>query len=326
MASSLYPWLHVDYEHIIGRYLQGGLHHASLFVGPQGIGKRSLAKAVAERLLCRDEASLYPCGQCKTCLLLASGSHPDYYQIEPEEKSRFIKVDQIRQLIEKLSASAQQGTNKVVFLQPADMMNLNAANALLKSLEEPTRNTYFLLVSDAMDRLLATVKSRCHLQRIAIPDRAYANNYLQGKANNSDDVSLALALAGGRPLAAEAFLDQDAALTPKQIFDILQNCVVGRSTLSSTAKALAAVSLSQQILPLLEPALKLALEKKMLISRPAVTPINALADALLEKGWAVHQFFEMLETCQTARKLLSSSANPNEILLLEDLLIRLSNR
>jgi DNA polymerase-3 subunit delta' len=322
--AMLFPWLESDLTQLTARYDNGSLHHATILVGQSGIGKRQLATVVAERLLCHQPNSVFACGLCKACKLLAAGNHPDMYFISPEEKSRVVKISQIRELIEKISSTSMHDGNKVVVIEPADMMNMNAANALLKSLEEPTTNTYFILVADAMDRLLPTVRSRCHMQRIALPDSSLAMDFLQPFARNTDEASLALNLAGGRPLRARDLLDTDSAMSMTDMFDVLTKFLDGQASLSGATKILSKVSLTERILPLLELCLQRAVQLKLNIEKQAIAPVEAIALILHEKNWPINYHFDVIEACNKARGLLFSVANPNEQLLLEDVLIRLA--
>ena len=108
---------------------------AYLLYGPAGIGKRALAEHWAAQLLCQRPAAAGACGECKACQLLAAGTHPDYFVLEPEEAEKPIRVDQVRDLVGFVVQTAQLGGRKVVLLEPAEAMNVNAANALLKALK-----------------------------------------------------------------------------------------------------------------------------------------------------------------------------------------------
>jgi len=178
--------------------------HAYLLHGPQGIGKRALAERLMALLLCQQPVDLQACGTCKACLLLAAGSHPDNYVLEPEEADKAIKVDQVRELVSFVVQTAQLGGRKVVLIEPVEAMNLNAANALLKSLEEPAGNTVLLLVSHQPSRLLPTVKSRCVQQACPLPGHAMSLQWLQDALPECDreQCEELLSLAAGSPLAA----------------------------------------------------------------------------------------------------------------------------
>ncbi|MEO4046429.1 DNA polymerase III subunit delta' [Pseudomonas sp. CAU 1711] len=199
--ADLYPWQATLWAQLAGRPQHA---HAYLLHGPAGIGKRELAERLLARLLCQAPVGLEACGQCKACHLLAAGTHPDLFVLEPEEEGKAIKVDQVRELVSFVVQTAQLGGRKVVLLEPVEAMNLNAANALLKSLEEPSGNTVLLLVSHQPSRLLPTVKSRCVQQACPQPTREQSLAWLaqalpECEAAQREEL---LALAGGSPLTA----------------------------------------------------------------------------------------------------------------------------
>nr|WP_218170532.1 DNA polymerase III subunit delta' [Pseudomonas gingeri] len=178
--------------------------HAYLLHGPVGIGKRALAERLMALLLCKSPQGLNACGHCKSCLLLAAGSHPDNYILEPEEADKAIKVDQVRDLVSFVVQTAQLGGRKVVLIEPVESMNINAANALLKSLEEPSGDTVLLLVSHQSSRLLPTIRSRCVQQACPLPGEAMSLEWLAGALPDCSEEERAelLTLAAGSPLAA----------------------------------------------------------------------------------------------------------------------------
>jgi DNA polymerase-3 subunit delta' len=136
--------------------------------------------------------------------LLRAGTHPDYFLVEPEEAEKPIRVDQIRGLVDFVAQTAQLGGRKVILLEPAEAMNLNASNALLKSLEEPSGDTVLLLLSHQPSRLLPTIKSRCVQQACPMPRQDESMTWLKQvmpdlSVQDLDDL---LILAGGSPLTA----------------------------------------------------------------------------------------------------------------------------
>ncbi len=146
----------------------GRLAHAFLIIGsPDGMG-RALAEQLVRLLYCAGAADK-PCGACPGCRLIEAGTHPDVYRIEPENKSRQIKVDAIRELNQSLSQTSYAGGWKVGLLLHADRMNENAMNALLKTLEEPPGRAVLVLVTGEAQALLPTIVSRC--QRINCGER-----------------------------------------------------------------------------------------------------------------------------------------------------------
>ena len=199
--AEAYPWQEPLWQQLANRSRHA---HAYLFYGPAGIGKRDLAERLMALLLCQSPSPQGACGQCKGCHLLAAGTHPDAFVLEPEEADKAIRVDQVRELVSFVVQTAQLGGRKVVLLEPVEAMNINAANALLKSLEEPAGNTVLLLVSHQPSRLLPTVKSRCVQQACPLPSQAAALAWLALALPDCppEQRSEVLALASGSPLMA----------------------------------------------------------------------------------------------------------------------------
>lgn len=217
--SGLYPWQHGDWAKL--QSLRNRPTQGLLFTGMKGIGKLELAIRHARSLLCA--APLpdgQPCETCSSCHWFEQGSHPDFRMVQPEadsaeaetadaespkatatkKLSKQISVEQIRALADFLAMSAHQGGRRVVVIHPAEAMNVNAANALLKNLEEPPAGVNFILVTHKPQQLLPTILSRCLSLGIAAPDAAAATRWLagQGVAQPAD----ALAVAGFAPLLA----------------------------------------------------------------------------------------------------------------------------
>src|SRR5687768_12580266 len=138
MSADLLPWHSAHFSHLIALRDQGRLGHAYLLEGPRGLGKRAFALYLARALLCQRPQAGHPCGTCQSCLLLAAGTYPDLWQVEPEEDKRAIRIEQLRDTVDFMSRTAGPGSRKVIIISPAEAMNVNAANALLKALEEPS--------------------------------------------------------------------------------------------------------------------------------------------------------------------------------------------
>ncbi|HGN3171272.1 TPA: DNA polymerase III subunit delta' [Pseudomonas aeruginosa] len=200
--ADIYPWQQALWSQLGGRAQHA---HAYLLYGPAGIGKRALAEHWAAQLLCQRPAAAGACGECKACQLLAAGTHPDYFVLEPEEAEKPIRVDQVRDLVGFVVQTAQLGGRKVVLLEPAEAMNVNAANALLKSLEEPSGDTVLLLISHQPSRLLPTIKSRCVQQACPLPGAAASLEWLARALPDEPAEALEelLALSGGSPLTVQ---------------------------------------------------------------------------------------------------------------------------
>lgn len=136
------------------------LHHGYLFCGPEGVGKRTVALCLAMAIHCtdRDHDS---CGHCQNCLTIGKGNHPDVRFIAPSPGKKEIGIDQIRELERELSFRSFSGKTRVAIIDPADLMNYHAQNALLKTLEEPPHNSLLILIANSTGRLTSTVLSRC---------------------------------------------------------------------------------------------------------------------------------------------------------------------
>ena len=142
------PWHSSIWENLTNSQQNKRLAHGLLFHGPAGIGKKRFATEFAHWLMCEQPEAEKACGICRSCQLLNAESHPDLYFIEPEEDGKAIKVDQIRELIDKLSLTGHALGYRVIIMSPADALNVNASNSLLKTLEEPPQNTVLILLSD----------------------------------------------------------------------------------------------------------------------------------------------------------------------------------
>ncbi len=234
MSSSLYPWQETAWHQL--RQLQERLPHAILFHGPEGIGKIAFAECFARSLLCQNRtADGHACGQCDPCGWFTQYSHPDYRRVRPEvlddedsvegeeggeagegkkagkaakAPSKEIKIDQIRALADFMNVSTHRQGMRVILLYPAEALNTAAANALLKTLEEPPPHTMFLLVSNSLDRLLPTILSRCRKFALAMPIQDEALDWL--KKQGVTDADAWLAEQGGAPLAAQAAAQGEA--------------------------------------------------------------------------------------------------------------------
>ncbi len=204
----IYPWQQSAWQQLADHWQQQA--HAWLFYGQAGTGKLAFARHLAQALLCEQpQADHQPCGQCTACHLVAQHSHPDLHELTPEQpegeevarKLLQIKVDAVRAVLDFVHLSAHRGGRRVVLVHPAESLNLQAANALLKVLEEPPPQVVFLLVAHQKDALLPTIKSRCRAHHLPAPARAEALAWLQQQA--VADADTLLAFHGGAPLFAD---------------------------------------------------------------------------------------------------------------------------
>lgn len=198
------PWHAPLWERIRAAREAGRLPHALLLCGPRGLGKGEFARQLAWGLLCEAPASepWWPCGTCRACRLNHAGTHPDLRRCEPSDEKAPITVDQVREIARFLSLKPHHGPHHIVIIRPAERMNLNAANSLLKTLEEPQPGALLMLVSERPGALPATVRSRCQRLSFTVPETARALDWLQGRLPGGHDAALLLGLANGAPLAA----------------------------------------------------------------------------------------------------------------------------
>lgn len=202
-----YPWLNAPYRHLLEQYITGRGHHALLLHAAPGNGDSALFYALSRWLMCQHPQGEKSCGKCHNCRLMLAGNHPDYYVLMPEKEKSSLGIDAVRQVIESLYSHAQQGGAKVVWLPQAEALTEAAANALLKTLEEPPAKTYFLLGCTDPTRLLTTLRSRCFYWHLANPDEPLGLQWLSRQSQGEHRAHLtALRLHAGAPLAAEQLL------------------------------------------------------------------------------------------------------------------------
>jgi DNA polymerase-3 subunit delta' len=213
-----YPWQQATWQAIQQRIHAGRLPHALLLSGPAGLGKLEFARLLARSLLCEQTADGLPCGTCRGCQLLNAGSHPDFQVVQPEEEGKEITIGQIRDLLTWQTLTPQYGRARVVIIEPADRMNANAANALLKTLEEPGRDAVLLLVSARPAALLPTIRSRCQLLPFAAQRGSEARAWLAERLGDAARAELALAISGGAPLRALALVETGGMERREQLF------------------------------------------------------------------------------------------------------------
>ncbi len=208
-VDTRYPWHAGAWERVASARAAGRLPHALLLSGPQGLGKAAFARRLGDALVCD---AIAPdgdaCGACRACRLSAAGNHPDRYLLAPEEPGKMIKIDAVRALTAKTVLAARDDGYRVFLIMPAEAMNRAAANALLKTLEEPVARAILLLVSSFPHRLPATIRSRCQAVKFARPPIDQVRQWLGDNVDPSQ-VEALLAISGGAPLRALQARDED---------------------------------------------------------------------------------------------------------------------
>jgi DNA polymerase-3 subunit delta' len=242
--SMQYPWLEPYRESVAALIMQERFPHALLLTGQSGMGKADFADYLAQLLLCgQPVGGTSPCGQCSACTWFKAGSHPDYHYIsfEINEKTGKLRteiiVDQIRKLSGDLALKSHAGGYKVAVITPADAMNINASNSLLKTLEEPSDNTVLVLVSDQPGHLPATLRSRCQQLRIGVQDRDPVLQWLSGQLDTRVPPEMYLKLAENAPLEALRLAQENAIEARREYFSELVDILDGKTAPLKVAEA-----------------------------------------------------------------------------------------
>jgi len=220
-VKKIAPWL----ESIWDGINLAAFPNAVLIHGQSGIGKFEFSIELAKALLCETAEAIKPCNQCEACRWFDSGNHPDFIALVPEthrkllpqgdfdsdaespkkskasqadgdgdapekKEKKSISIEDARSAIEGLSIGSHRGGNRVILVYPLEMLRSDSANTLLKSLEEPPKNTIFILLADRLDRVLPTIRSRCRLLSAPRPDRLSGLNWLHTQLSKIPDLKM----------------------------------------------------------------------------------------------------------------------------------------
>ncbi|WP_406914852.1 DNA polymerase III subunit delta' [Enterobacter quasiroggenkampii] len=318
-----YPWLRPHFEQLIGSYQAGRGHHALLIQALPGMGDDALIYAITRFLMCQQPEGHKSCGKCRGCQLMQAGTHPDYYTLEPEKGKSALGIDAVREVSEKLYEHARLGGAKVVWLKDATQLTEAAANALLKTLEEPPVKTWFFLSCRDPGRLLATLRSRCRLHHLAVPQESWTLSWLEREVTTSPESALAaLRLSSGAPAAALALLQPDVWSQRETLCRAVEMALNNHDWLSvlPALNSDQAVERLHWLASLLLDALKLQQGATLLTNPDAWTLVNTLANRL--SGTILHA---MLHEIFQSREQLLTVTGLNRELLLTDQLLRIEH-
>ncbi|OMH32661.1 DNA polymerase III subunit delta' [Motiliproteus sp. MSK22-1] len=331
-TQTYFSWQQDNWHNLRLLQQRNRLPHALLFSGVKGIGKLHFARAFGRYMLCSNPASpegeqgaenqlsQVACEKCKACLLTQQGTHPDMVEIVPDEPGKPIKIDQIRELTRFVASSPQQGGYRIVIICPPEEMNINAGNAVLKVLEEPGKNTLFMLVSHSSGRLMATIRSRCQAINFSQPKKAESIQWLQQKSDN-DNIDLLLSICNGSPLSALDFLNDQGLERRSAVLAGLKGAASRRLSVTEVAQQWQKEK-PDSLLEWLSSLISDFIRYKMSESVDKV--VNKDAEKLITKAsFRVQEekLFAFIDKIQEYRLQVISKTNPNQQLMYEDLLV-----
>ena len=225
--TELYPWLQRYWAKLAQYRQQDRLPNAIMLVGDQGLGLPSLASCFAKSVFClNSNENNGSCGACSSCLLFEAGNYPDYFYLQPEEDKTSISIDAIRKLIESLALNNQYVKQRIVIIDSADVLLHNAANSLLKTLEEPSENTSLILITHKLSKVSATIRSRCQLITVKDIEQQKAIQWLQ--QSGCKEARQYLNLANHAPLLAFELWEKNALAVRDALFKEFLNLIEGR--------------------------------------------------------------------------------------------------
>lgn len=244
--QDLYPWTETAFDDFFSS--KDRQAHAYLIAGQSGLGKTVFAEQLVKAMLCQGQGN-DACGLCQSCKLLKSGSHPDLHVLQSEKRtleindlfanfapryledeskrkrrkkpSAIIAIDQVRGIIPDINTRPHLSACRIIIINTAEDLNINAANSLLKSLEEPPSDCFFLLISHEPGRLMPTLRSRCNRIDFRTPDKVLALEWLNNQLPGRSDTADLLDRATGIPLRALALADGDLCTDEARIFQIM---------------------------------------------------------------------------------------------------------
>ncbi len=300
----------------------GRMPHALLFTGPDGIGKMLVAKTLAAAALCQ-EADSTPCGQCSSCRSLASDNHPDFSVVRTEGPA--IKIEQIRQLQSELAFAPYLGDRRVCIIEDAERMTAQAANSLLKTLEEPQGSILFILTAASRQILLETIVSRCLTVAFQPLLQASLTEALRAKGIAAEQAEVAARLSGGKMGKALLLLADGGLDKRNQAADLATGLPHSDMQFIWNTAALFDKAERREFLSLLDFLTLILRDMLMIVSRQdrrLLYNIDLEERLTMEaQNWSEPALIKALGEVTTCRQALQANANPR--LTGEALLIKL---
>ena len=324
-VNTLLPWQQSYWQDFQSAFATSRLPHALLLAGASGLGKWALASAMAAYVLCEHRDTLAPgqvsCGQCHSCRMRQAGSHPDILVVAPAEQGKLIRIDAVRAVNDVMAQKAQQGGYRVVLLSGADAMTVGAANALLKTLEEPGEKTLFVLTSDLPSRVLPTILSRCQRWPITHPHYSDCALWLTEQLDDANEAQFWWRIADGAPLRAVRCGRGDGRQLRQKMIELFDALVRGAEPAAEASRLDKQPLIDVLTIGIawLEDLIRLGLSgNEQGIRNTDVLPLYRQA----VKNGRVRDWYRLLDYAHEQRRLLMSGSNPNPLLVLESWLIR----
>ncbi len=308
---------HSEIKHYLQSCLsKGSLAHAYLFFGPKSVGKYLMAQSLAASLLCLATNEKKPCNHCQNCLQFINNIHADVDIIVKEDGKRDITIDQIRRLQHKLSLKSFLTKYKIAIIDEADNLNEESANALLKTLEEPTPQTLIILIAEHRDSLPATIISRCQQIQFNLLPSFQIENWLILKETPKQEANIITRLSLGRPGQAVTYLNNKTLLNQrlqkiKQLIDIINGTLNDRFHIVNTLiteinndESDMSELLSGWI-SFFRDIILCRISSHFIINLTSQATINSLS-----KNFGPHQLQAIISVLLQTKKMLSQSINP----------------
>jgi DNA polymerase-3 subunit delta' len=314
------PWNQGVFDKLTELERAQQLGHAYLLLGQKGIGKEYLVRNFSASLFCQKPQEQAACGECRACHLFLAGTHPDFKYIGLEEGASQIKIEQIRDSRDFLGKTSLMGKYKILLIHSAEKMNVNAANALLKNLEEPTSDTLLFLLSHQPGLLLPTIRSRCQKIKLPQPNEELALQWLQQHISR-EQAKINLELAYGAPLLALNYADEEKQQERREIQKRLLELLRSQIVISEAAKTLNAYPVEEVLkifmLSLQQISRTLHSQNETFEADLSTKELQDITNLLtFEHIKPLHKFHSEIIH---ARRAVQSTANPNAQLLLESL-------
>jgi DNA polymerase-3 subunit delta' len=349
-ALAPFSWQQQQWHQILGQFRANRLAHSTLVWGESGLGKVEFINSFSRLMLCQQPTAERACGSCKSCLLVKNNSHPDLQVLAPEAGSKEIKIDQVRAVTDFVNRTSHAGGAKIAIIDRAHRLNISSANALLKTLEEPSNNTYLFLITNLPGRLKPTIRSlpdnqslqiavvgtincrrwqRLRMVGLSLPGRfVICRDWLSGRLQ-ADVIDSAVQAASNRPLLALELASSGAVTNRQEFIAALTELSRARAPIQAPvnlANKMGESAAIEYLLWISSILVKFILTAQMPSaaddSGVGLCSLFSTAD-ISRRGLAVALLCYQQEL-STARKQLMSGANPNPQLIMESLMWRWS--